>query len=141
MYIIRCGEETSFEGWSERRRRGGKTLYHLGSQCSRFRGGGVAGDRRRDKDARFARNCTRILFREPRPAQCGGNYEKPLTKIAAVVTHCVFLLPLGRSSRRNKQDKEYRSVFGLHKVVPQPFHSSVQYYYHFIYDSRSKTLL
>ena len=104
-------------------------------------GGGLSGDRRRDRDTRSARSYTCILPREPRPAQRGRGCKKSLTETAAVVTHCVFLLPLGGSSRRNKQDKGYRSALGLHKVVSQPMHGLVQYYYHFIYDSRSKTLL
>ena len=58
--------------------------------------------------------------------------EKSLAETAAVVTHCVFLLPLGASLRRNEQDKEYRLALGLHKVVSQPFHGSVQYNYNFI---------
>ena len=84
---------------------------------------------------------TCILSREPRPAQRGGYYEKSLIKIAAVLPHCVFLLPLEGSSRRKKQDEGYRSALGLHKVVSQPCHGSVQYWYRFTYDSRSKTLL
>ena len=40
--------------------------------------------------------------------------------------NCLFLLPLGGSSRRNK-DEEYRSTLGLHMVVSQPCHGSVQY--------------
>ena len=103
--------------------------------------GGSSGIRRRDRDARSARSYTSILSREPRPAQHGRNCDKSLTETAAIVTHCMFLLPLGGLSRRNKQDKEYRSALGLHKVVSQPFRGSVQYYYHFIYDSRSKALL
>ena len=67
--------------------------------------GGSSGDRRRDRDARSARSYTCILSREPHPAQRGRNCEKLLTEIAAVVTHCVFLLPLGVSSRRNKEDE------------------------------------
>ena len=104
-------------------------------------GGGSSQDRRRDKDARSARDYTFILSREPRPVNPGGYCEKSLTETAAIVMHCVFLLPLGGSSRWNKQNKECRSVLGLHKVVSQPFHGSVQYSYHFIYESRSKTLL
>ena len=50
------------------------------------------------------------------------------------MTCCVFLLPLGGSTRRNKHGKEYRSALSLHKVVSQPFHGSVQCYYHVIYD-------
>ena len=104
-------------------------------------GGGLSGDRRRDKDARSARSYTCILPREPRPAQRGRNCEKSLTETAAVVTNFVFLLPLGGSLRRNKQDKKYRSALGLHKVVSLPIHDLVQYYYHYIHDSRSKALL
>ena len=46
-----------------------------------------------------------FLSREPHPAQRGGYCERSLTKAAAIVTHCVFLLPLGESSRRNKGDE------------------------------------
>ena len=83
-------------------------------------------DRRRDKDARSPRGITCILSREPHPAQRGGYCEKLLTETAAVITHCAFLLPLGGSSRQKKQDKEYRSALGLHKVVSQLFHVSAQ---------------
>ena len=71
-----------------------------------------------------------FLSRKPRPAQHGRDCEKSVNETAAVVTHCVFLLPLGGSSRRNKQDKEDRSALGLHNVVSQPFRGSVQYYCH-----------
>ena len=97
--------------------------------------GGSSGIRRRDRDARSARSYTCILFREPRPAQCGRNYEKSLTETAAVVTHCVFLPSFGGSSRRNKQDKENMSALGLHKVVSQPIHGLVHYFYLFIFKS------
>ena len=112
-----------------------------GCNDERFRGGGSSRDRRRDRDARSACSYTCILFREPCLAQRGGYCKKSLTETAAVVTHCVFLLPLGGSSRRNMQGEEYRSALGLHKIVSQPFHGLVQYYYNLIYDSRSKTLL
>ena len=65
-------------------------------------GGGSSADRRRDKDARSTRSYTRILSRESYPAQRGGNCEKSLTETAAVVTHCMILLPFGGSSGRNK---------------------------------------
>ena len=76
-------------------------------------GRGSSGDRRRDNDARSARGYACILSREPRPAQRGGNCEKSLTETAAVVTHCVFILPLGGSSGRNKQNKEYRGQLSV----------------------------
>ena len=94
--------------------------------------GDPSGIRRRDRDPRSARNYNCVISREPRPAQHGRNCEKLLTETADVVTHCVFLFQLGGSSRRNKQDTDYRSTLGLHKVVPQPIHRLVQYYYHFI---------
>ena len=80
-----------------------------------------------------------FLSLKPRQDQRGRNCEQSLAKTAAVGTHCVFVLPLEGSLRRNKQDKEYRSALGLHKVLSQSFRGSVQYYYHF-YDSRSKNL-
>ena len=46
-----------------------------------------------------------FFFQKPRPAQRGRNCEKSLTKTAAVVTHCVFLLPSVGSSRRHKEDE------------------------------------
>ena len=42
---------------------------------------------------------------KPRPAQRGRNCEKSLTETAAVVTHCVFLLPPVRSSRPHEEDE------------------------------------
>ena len=102
--------------------------------------GGSSGIRRRNRDARSARSFTCILSREPHPAQRGRNCEKSLTETAAVVMHGVFLRPLRGSSRRDKQDKEYRSALGLRKAVSQLIHGSIQYYNNFIYDSRSKTL-
>ena len=36
MYIIRCGEQKSFQVWSERRRRGAKILSHRGRNDERF---------------------------------------------------------------------------------------------------------
>ena len=86
--------------------------------------GGSSGIRRRDRDARSARSYTCTLSREPRPAQRGRNCEKSLTETAAVVTHSVFLLPLGGSSRWNNQDNEYGSALCLRKVVSQPIHGS-----------------
>ena len=65
-------------------------------------GGGSLADRRRDIDPRSTRSYTRILSRESSPAQREGNCEKSSTETAAVVTHCVILLPFGGSSRRNK---------------------------------------
>ena len=62
-------------------------------------------NRRRDKHARNARGYTCILSREPRPVSRGGYCEKSLTKASTEVTHCVILLPLGGSSRRNKGDE------------------------------------
>ena len=41
MYIIRCGEQKSFQGWSERRGRGAKILSRRGLQWRAIRGGGV----------------------------------------------------------------------------------------------------
>ena len=41
MYIIICGEQKSFQGWSERRHRGAKVLSRRGSQSRAIRGGGV----------------------------------------------------------------------------------------------------
>ena len=67
--------------------------------------GGSSGIRRRDRDARSAGSYTCILSRKPRPAQRGRNCEKSLTETAAVVTHCVFLLPPAGSSRRHKEDE------------------------------------
>ena len=58
----------------------------------------------RDRDARSARSYTCILSQKPRPAQRGRNCEKSLAETAAVVTHCVFLLPPVGSSRRHKED-------------------------------------
>ena len=141
MYIIRCEERKSFGRLERTQTPGRKNSKSLGVAMIAIRGGGGFGNRRRDNDPRSARSCTCILSREPRLAQCGKNCEKSLTETVAVVTHCVFLLPFGGSSRRDKQDKEYRSALGLHKVVSQPFHHSVQYYFNFIYDSRSKNLL
>ena len=106
---------------------GGRKFYVAeGRNDERFRAGGSSGIQRRNKDARPARSYTCILSRKPRPTQRGRDYEQSVTKTAAVVTRCVFLLPLGGSSRRNKQDKEYRSALGLHKVVSQLFRGSVQ---------------
>ena len=96
-------------------------------------GGDSSGDRRPDKrpdthtrlSILFAICVTMhtcILSRERRPAQLGGYCEKSLIKIVAVLPHCVFLLPLEGSSWRKKQDEEYRSAVGLHKVVSQPCH-------------------
>ena len=59
----------------------------------------------RDRDARSARSYFCILFQKPRPAQRGRNCEKSLTETAALVTHCVFLLPSVGSSRRHKEDE------------------------------------
>ena len=67
--------------------------------------GGSSGIRRRDRHARSARSYTCILSQKPRPAQHGRNCEKSLTETAAVVTHCVFLLPPVGSSRRHKEDE------------------------------------
>ena len=80
----------------------GKFKVAEGRNDSDSGGGGSSADRRRDKDARSTRSYTRILSRESRPAQRGGNCEKSLTETAAIVTHCVILLPFGGSSRRNK---------------------------------------
>ena len=107
---------------------------------SDFGRGGSSGVRRRNSDAKSARSFTCILSWEPHPAQRGRNCEKSLTKTAAVVTHGVFLRPLRGSSRRYKQDKEYRSALGLRKAVSQLIHGSIHYYNNFIYDSRSKNL-
>ena len=60
---------------------------------------------RRDRDARSARSYTCIISQKPRPAQRGRNCEKSLTETAAVVMHCVFLLPPVGSSRRHKEDE------------------------------------
>ena len=68
-------------------------------------GRGGFGFRRLDRDARSARNYTCILSQKPRPAQRGGNGGNSLTETAAVVTHCVFLLPPVGSSRRHKGDE------------------------------------
>ena len=87
--------------------------------------GGSSRIRRRDRDVRSARSYTSILSREPRPAQHERSCDKSLTETAAVVTHCMFLLPPAGLSRRNKQDKGYKSALGLHKVVSQPFRGSV----------------
>ena len=67
--------------------------------------GGSSGIRRRDRDARSARSYTCSLSQKPRPAQRGRNCEKPLTETAAVVTHCVFLLPPVGPSRRHREDE------------------------------------
>ena len=67
--------------------------------------GDSIGIRRRDRDARSARSYTCILSQKPRPAQRGRNCEKSLTETAAVVTHCVFLLPPVGSSRRHKENE------------------------------------
>ena len=64
-----------------------------------------------------------------------------MTVAAAIVAHCVFPLPLRGSSQRNKEDEKYLSTLDLHRVVSQRCHGSVQWYYHFIYDSRGKTLV
>ena len=68
-------------------------------------GRGSSGIRRRDRDARSARSYTYILSQKPRLVQRGRNCEKSLTETAAVVTHCVFLLPPVGSSRRHKEDE------------------------------------
>ena len=74
-------------------------------------GGGIHPEsRRQDKDARSACGYTHILSQEPRPAEHGGYCEKSLTEAAALVAHCVFLLPLGGSSRRNKEDESIRQL-------------------------------
>ena len=84
--------------------------FHVagGRNDERFEGGAKARCRswygRRDINANDARGYTCILSRGPRPAQRGGYCEKSLTEAAGVVTHCVFHLPLGGSSRRNKED-------------------------------------
>ena len=44
MCIIRCGEQKSFQGWSERRRRGAKILSRRGSQWRAIWGGEVRTD-------------------------------------------------------------------------------------------------
>ena len=46
-----------------------------------------------------------FISRKPRPAQRGRDCEKSLNETAAVVTHCVFLLPPAGSSRRHKEDE------------------------------------
>ena len=46
-----------------------------------------------------------FFSQKPRPAQRGGNGGESLTETAAVVTHCVFLLPPVGSSRRHKEDE------------------------------------
>ena len=66
---------------------------------------GSFGFRRRDRDARSARGYTCMLSQKPRPAQRGRNCKKSLTETAAVVTHCVFLLPPVGSSRRHKEQE------------------------------------
>ena len=67
--------------------------------------GGSSGIRWRDRDARSARSCTCILSQKPRPAQRGRNCEKSLTETAAVVIHCMFLLPPVGSSWQHKEDE------------------------------------
>ena len=88
----------------------------------------------RDRDARSARSYTCILSQKPRPAQRVRNREKAPTETAAVVTHCVFLLPLGGSSRRDKQGEGYRSALGLHPMVRYSIAI-------ILYDSRSSITL
>ena len=92
-------------------------------------------------EVRYIRGSTYLSSREPRPVQRRGYYEKSLTVATIVVAYRVFSFPLGGSSQRNKEDEEYQSTIGSHRVLSQRCHCSVQYYYHFIYDSRSKTLL
>ena len=67
--------------------------------------GGSSGIRERDRDARSARSYTFILFQKPRPAQRRRKCDKSLTETAALVTHCVFLLPPVGSARRHKEDE------------------------------------
>ena len=46
-----------------------------------------------------------FFSQKPRPAQRGRNCEKSLTETAAVVTHCVFLLPPAGSLQRHEEDE------------------------------------
>ena len=86
--------------------------------------GGSSADRRRDKDARSTRSYTHILSRQSRPAQRGGNCEKSLTETAAIVTHCVILLPFGGSEGPRGEISKTRSIGQLSVWI--------KYYYYFI---------
>ena len=84
---------------------GARNFKSQGIAMTSDSGWGSSGIRRRARDARSARSYTFILSRKPRPAQPGRNCEKWLTEIAAVVTHCVFLIPPAESSRQHKEDE------------------------------------
>ena len=132
MYIIRYGEQTSFQGWSERRRRGAKILSRRGRNDERPEFGGEIETR----DPRAV--ILAFYYRKPRPAQGGRDCEKSLTETAAVATHCVLLFPPAGSSRRHKEDE---SIGQLSVCIKQcRSHSVVQYSITIIYESRSKNL-
>ena len=83
------------------------------SDSGRWFSSGIRGE----IETRDPRAVILALSQKLRPAQRGRNREKAPTETAAVVTHFVFLLPLGGSSRRDKQGEGYRSALGLHPMV------------------------
>ena len=93
-------------------------------------------------EARYTRDYNCILSRDPPPAQRGGSYDKSLTVAAAVVAYCVFPLSTRRVFAADKEDEEYRSTLGLHRVGSQQFHLSVEDYENiYIYKQQEKTRL
>ena len=95
MYIIRCGEQKYFQGWSERTFRGAKILSRGGVAMTSDSGRWFSSEIRGEIETRDPRAVILALSQKLRPAQRGRNREKAPTETAAVVTHCVFLLPLG----------------------------------------------
>ena len=53
-----------------------------------------------------------------------------LTVATALVPRCVLTFAPGGSSLWNKEDEEYRSTLGLHRVGSKQCHRSSQYYFY-----------